>query len=218
MSFDTLLISPFSDCTDEKNIDDIIQEANELIRTTTPLFSSTDSGDKSVSKSSKALPLEKLKTSEYSSNKECSEAEGSGQDKSDDDSIFSSLESVLVKENMSNATASQNKFENPGTSGIELQSSVELEEEEFGSMEKLPETQEVDVIVAPENVQVSETVRNEKISSSDSDKSLRSVKQIPKAFSEECVTKLKAYQVKTSMSENSFKKGSEKFTADLKGE
>lgn len=188
-----------------------------MIRTTTPLFSSTDSGDKSVSKSSKALPLEKLKTSEYSSNKECSEADESAQDKSDGDSIFSSLESILVKETMSNATASQNKLENPGTSGIELQSSVELEEEEFGSMEKLPEPEEVDVVPVPENLRA-EKAREEKISSSDSDKSERSVKQIPKAFSEEYVRIPKAHQVHTSLSENSIKKSNEtKSTADSKG-
>ncbi|KAG8286611.1 hypothetical protein J6590_055284 [Homalodisca vitripennis] len=103
---------------EEKNIEDIIEEANELIRATTPLFSSSESGEKSWNKSSRTLP-KPLKTSETSLKKDYSEEfESSTKDKSENDSICSSMESILVKENVSNTALPDDgesplKHENP---------------------------------------------------------------------------------------------------------
>ncbi|XP_046673647.1 BICD family-like cargo adapter 2 isoform X2 [Homalodisca vitripennis] len=103
---------------EEKNIEDIIEEANELIRATTPLFSSSESGEKSWNKSSRTLS-KPLKTSETSLKKDYSEEfESSTKDKSENDSICSSMESILVKENVSNTALPDDgesplKHENP---------------------------------------------------------------------------------------------------------
>lgn len=74
-----------------------------MIRATTPLYSSSESCGRSVNKSSFALS-KKPKTIEDLCEKDRSAVNDSSKDKSDSDSIFSSLESILVKESVSNTT------------------------------------------------------------------------------------------------------------------
>lgn len=74
-----------------------------MIRATTPLYSSSESCGRSVNKSS-FLNSKKSKTIDGLSDKDGSAVNNSSKDKSDSDSIFSSLESILVKESVSNTT------------------------------------------------------------------------------------------------------------------
>lgn len=74
-----------------------------MIRATTPLYSSSESCGRSVNKSSLSRS-KKTKTIEDLSEEGRSAVNDSSRDKSDSDSIFSSLESILVKESVSNTT------------------------------------------------------------------------------------------------------------------
>lgn len=75
-----------------------------MIRATTPLYSSSESCGRSVNKSS-FLNSKKSKTIDGLSDKDGSAVNNnSSKDKSDSESIFSSLESILVKESVSNTT------------------------------------------------------------------------------------------------------------------
>ncbi|XP_054265599.1 centrosomal protein of 162 kDa-like isoform X2 [Macrosteles quadrilineatus] len=113
--------------TDDKNIEEIIEEANELIRATTPLFSSTDSGDQS-NKTSKALS--KISKANETSKKNDSIEEDVTPKKSESgtSSLCSSLESIIVKDSLSHELADKVKGNQMPGSGSSEKLDKDIEE------------------------------------------------------------------------------------------